>query len=114
MWAKLLKVGVIISRVTSKGKLGLVKDSGSLRQKLNKKPSQSVGRLRLGGPGRGQVTQLISETIFSVLHSMCAHGLGASMNFLFLFSNLIAFVSLLVEPAILKDPGLFMQAERIA
>ena len=45
---------------------------------------------------------------------MCARGLGASMNFLFLFSNLIAFVSLLVEPAILKDPGLFMYAERIA
>ena len=50
----------------------------------------------------------------SVLRSTCAHGLSASMNFLILFSNLIAFVSLLVEPAILKDPGLFMYAERIA
>lgn len=98
----------------SKGKLGLVKDSVSLRQKLNKKPLQSEGRLRLERPDRGQVSQLISETTFECSAEHVCPWFECLHEFFVLFSNLIAFVSLLVEPAILKDPGLFMYAERIA
>ena len=48
----------------------------------------------------------------SALGNRCAHDLGSSMNFLVLFSSLIAFGSLLVEPTILKPPGLLTRAER--
>lgn len=48
----------------------------------------------------------------SALGSRCARGLGSSMNFSVLFSNLIAVGSLLVEPTILKHPGLLTCAER--